>query len=398
MQIFKAFTFTLAVWSATSGWAADTIKIGVLTDMAGTYADTSGEGSVLAAKMAVEDFGAKVLNKKVEVISADHQNKADVGSALANKWFDVDGVNIIVDLPNSAVALAVQAIAKEKNKINVVSSGGSAELTNKACSPNGFHWAWDSYAMANSTARALAKEGGDTWFFLVADYVFGHTLLKDATAAVVANGGKVLGDVKHPQGATEFSSFILQAISSKAKVIGLANAGAETITAIKQSAEFGLAKNNQKLAAFIAFISDVHSLGLKTAQGLIFTDGFYWDLNDDTRAFANRFAKRFKGKMPGMGHAGVYSSVLHYLKAVKAAGSDDTKKVLDKMRELPVNDILAKGGVVRKDGRMVHDMYLVQVKSPAESKKPWDYYKILATIPGKDAFRPLEKSECPLVK
>jgi branched-chain amino acid transport system substrate-binding protein len=374
------------------------IKIGVLNDQSSLYADLAGQGSVVAARMAVEDFGADKKGMKVEIISADHQNKADVGSAIARQWYDVDKVDVIVDVPNSGVALAVNQITREKAKALLVSGAATADLTGKACSPNTIHWAYDTWALANGTGNAIVKTGGDTWFFITADYAFGHALERDVEAVVIKNGGKVLGKVRHPLNTADFSSFLLQAQASKAKIVGLANAGGDTTNSIKQAAEFGIVKGGQSLAGLLVFITDVHGLGLPTAQGLVFTETFYWDLNDKTRAFAKRFAERDKGIHPTMVHAGVYSAVLHYLKAVEALKSDDGTKVIAKMKEMPTDDPLFGKGTIRVDGRKIHPAYLVEVKKPAESKAPWDYYKIRATIPADQAFRPLNAGECPLVK
>jgi branched-chain amino acid transport system substrate-binding protein len=374
------------------------IKIGVLTDMSSLYADLSGQGSVIAARMAVEDFGAAKKGMKVEIISADHQNKADVGSGIARQWLDSDKVDVIVDTPNSAVALAVNQIVKEKGKAFLVSGAASSDLTGKACSPNTVHWTYDTWALANGTGSAIVKTGGDSWFFLTADYAFGHALERDTEAVVVKNGGKVLGKVRHPLNTADFSSFLLQAQASKAKIIGLANAGGDTTNAIKQAAEFGIVKGGQSLAGLLVFITDVHALGLQTAQGLIFTEAFYWDMNDKTRAFSKRFAELDRDIHPTMIHAGVYAAVLHYLKAVEALKSDDGTKVIAKMKETPTDDPLFGKGTIRADGRKLHPMYLFEVKKPSESKAPWDYYKLRATIPVEQAFRPLDQGDCPLVK
>jgi branched-chain amino acid transport system substrate-binding protein len=374
------------------------IRIGVLNDQSSLYADLAGQGSVVAARMAVEDFGAEKKGMKVEIVSADHQNKADVGSAIARQWYDVDKVDAIVDVPNSGVALAVNQITRDKGKALLVSGAATADLTGKACSPNTIHWTYDTWALANGTGNAIVKTGGDTWFFITADYAFGHALERDVEAVVLKNGGKVLGKVRHPLNTADFSSFLLQAQSSKAKIVGLANAGGDTTNSIKQAAEFGIVKGGQSLAGLLVFITDVHGLGLPTAQGLIFTETFYWDQNDKTRAFGKRFAERDKGIHPTMIHAGVYSAVTHYLKAVEALKSDDGTKVIAKMKEMPTDDPLFGKGTVRADGRKIHPAYLVEVKKPAESKAPWDYYKIRATIPADQAFRPLDQGECPLVK
>jgi branched-chain amino acid transport system substrate-binding protein len=374
------------------------IKIGVLNDQSGLYADLAGQGSVVAARMAVEDFGAEKKGMKVEVIFADHQNKADVGSAIARQWYDVDKVDMIVDVPNSGVALAVSQITRDKGKAFIVSSAATSDLTGKACSPNTIHWTYDTWALANGTANALVKQGADTWFFITADYAFGHALERDVEAVVLKNGGKVLGKVRHPLNTQDFSSFLLQAQASKAKVIGLANAGGDTTNAIKQGAEFGIVKGGQNFAGLLVFLTDVHALGLQTAQGLVFTETFYWDLNDRTRAFAKRFAERNRGIHPTMIHAGVYAGVTHYLKAVEALKSDDGTKVIAKMKEIPTDDPLFGKGTIRVDGRKIHPAYLVEVKKPDESKYPWDYYKVRATIPADQAFRPIDQGDCPLVK
>jgi branched-chain amino acid transport system substrate-binding protein len=374
------------------------IKIGVLTDMSSLYADLSGQGSVIAARMAVEDFGAAKKGMKVEIVSADHQNKADVGSGIARQWLDSDKVDVIVDTPNSAVALAVNQIVKEKGKAFLVSGAASSDLTGKACSPNTIHWTYDTWALANGTGSAIVKTGGDSWFFLTADYAFGHALERDTEAVVLKNGGKVLGKVRHPLNTADFSSFLLQAQSSKAKIVGLANAGGDTTNAIKQAAEFGIVKGGQSLAGLLVFLTDVHALGLPTAQGLIFTEAFYWDTNDKTRSFAKRFAELDRGIHPTMIHAGVYAATLHYLKAVEALKGDDGTKVIAKMKDTPTDDPLFGKGTIRADGRKLHPMYLFEVKKPAESKAPWDYYKLRATIPAEQAFRPIDQGDCPLVK
>ncbi len=392
---------TLLAWGpavARAQISDGVIKIGVLNDQSGLYADLAGQGSVVAARMAVEDFGAEKKGMKVEVIFADHQNKADVGSAIARQWYDVDKVDLIVDVPNSGVALAVSQITRDKGKAFIVSSAATSDLTGKACSPNTIHWTYDTWALANGTGNALVKQGADTWFFITADYAFGHALERDVEAVVLKNGGKVLGKVRHPLNTQDFSSFLLQAQASKAKVIGLANAGGDTTNAIKQGAEFGIVKGGQNFAGLLVFLTDVHALGLQTAQGLVFTETFYWDLNDRTRAFAKRFAERNRGIHPTMIHAGVYAGVTHYLKAVEALKSDDGTKVIAKMKEIPTDDPLFGKGTVRADGRKIHPAYLVEVKKPAESKAPWDYYKIRATIPAEQAFRPIDQGECPVVK
>ncbi|HEX6101872.1 MAG TPA: ABC transporter substrate-binding protein [Alphaproteobacteria bacterium] len=389
----------IAAGSAHAEMSGGTVKIGVMNDMSGLYADLSGQGSVIAAQMALEDFGGNVNGTKVEIVSADHQNKPDIGSNVVRQWFDVDGVDVVVDVPTSSVALAVNDIAKEKNKVFLVSGAAASDLTGPKCSPNTIHWTYDTWALANGTGKAVVQTGGDTWFFLTADYAFGHALERDTSAVVQANGGKVLGSVKHPLQNADFSSFLLQAQSSGAKVIGLANAGGDTTNSIKQAAEFGIVQGGQSLAGLLVFLTDVHALGLETAQGLILTEAFYWDANDETRKFAAEFAKRNRGIHPTMVHAGVYSSVLHYLKALKELGADaDGAAVVAKMKEMPTEDRLFGKGEVRVDGRHIHPMYLFEVKKPAESKGPWDYYKLRATIPAEEAFRPLDQGGCPLAK
>jgi branched-chain amino acid transport system substrate-binding protein len=374
------------------------VKIGVLNDQSSLYADLAGQGSVVAARMAAEDYGADKKGLKVEIIFADHQNKADVGSQIARQWYDSDRVDMIVDVPNSGVALAVNQVTRDKGKAFIVSSAATSDLTGKACSPNTVHWTYDTWALANGTGNAVVKTGGETWFFITADYAFGHALERDTEAVVVKSGGKVLGKVRHPLNTQDFSSFLLQAQASKAKIIGLANAGGDTTNAIKQGAEFGITRGGQNFAGLLVFLTDVHALGLEKAQGLIFTETFYWDLNDKTRTFAKRFAERNRGIHPTMIHAGVYAGVTHYLKAVEALKSDDGTKVIAKMKELPTDDPLFGKGVIRVDGRKIHPAYLVEVKTPAESKYPWDYYKIRATIPAEQAFRPLDQGGCALVK
>jgi branched-chain amino acid transport system substrate-binding protein len=374
------------------------IKIGVLSDMSSLYTDLAGAGSVVAARMAVEDSGIEKRGYKVEIISSDHQNKPDVGSAIARQWYDTDKVDVIVDVPNSGVALAVNQITKEKGKVFLANGPASSDLTGKACSPNTVHWTYDTWMLANGTGSAIVKSGGDSWFFLTSDYAFGHALERDTEAVVLKSGGKVLGKVRHPLNNQDFSSFLLQAQQSKAKIIGLANAGGDTTNSIKQAAEFGIVKGGQNLAGLLVFITDVHALGLQTAQGLILTNTFYWDQNDASRAFSKRFAAQDKGIHPSMVHAGVYASTLHYLKAVEALKGDDGTKVVAKMKETPTDDPLFGKGTIRVDGRKIHPAYLVEVKKPAESKGPWDYYKVRATIPAEQAFRPLKDGECPLVK
>ena len=376
------------------------IKIGVLNDQSSLYADLTGTGSVLAARMAVEDFGAAKKGMKVEILSADHQNKPDVGSAVARQWYDVDRVDVIVDVPNSGVALAVNQITRDKGKAFIVSGAATSDLTGKACSPNTIHWTYDTWMLANGTGNAIVKTGGNTWFFLTADYAFGHALERDTEQVVLKSGGKVLGKVRHPLNTQDFSSFLLQAQSSKAKIIGLANAGGDTTNSIKQAAEFGIVKGGQNLAGLLVFLTDVHGLGLSTAQGLIFTETFYWDMNDQTRAFTKRFNEKYKKNPPTMVQAGVYSSLIHYFKALEALGGNphDGRAVIAKMKELPTDDPLFGKGSVRADGRKIHPAYLFEVKKPADSKYPWDYYNLVATIPANEAFIPLEKSVCPMLK
>jgi len=386
-----------ALMSGTA-FAQVSVKVGVLNDRSGLYADLSGEGSVIAARMAVEDFKAAEKGIKVDIISADHQNKPDVGSTIARQWYDQDGVDAILDVPTSSVALAVNQITREKNKIFINSGAAASDLTGAACSPNTIHWTYDTYALAQGTGGAMVKAGGDSWFFLTADYAFGHALERDTAAIVTKNGGKVVGAVKTPFPGTDFSSFLLQAQASKAKVIGLANAGGDTINSIKQAGEFGIVAGGQKLAGLLVFITDVNALGLQTAQGLVLTESFYWDTNDQTRTWSDRFAKLNNGKKPSMVQAGVYSGLLHYLKAVEATKSKDSATVMAKMKELPTDDPLFGKGSVRVDGRKMHDMYLFEVKKPSESKGPWDYYKQIAVLPAEQAFKPLSESNCPLVK
>jgi branched-chain amino acid transport system substrate-binding protein len=381
---------------AATKFSDGVVRIGLLLDMASLYADITGEGSVTAARMAVEDFGGKVHGVPVEVIAADHQNKADVAGAKAREWFDTQKVDMIGDVAASATALAALEVAKSKNRIIMFSGPATNRLTNENCTPVSVHYTYDTYALAAGTGRGVLKTGGDSWFFITADYAFGHSLEQDVSDVVRAGGGKILGSVRHPLNAQDFSSFLLQAQNSKAKIIGLANAGGDTINAIKAANEFGITKN-QSLAGLLVFITDVHSLTLNTTQGMLLTEAYYWDLNDQTRAWAKRFFERMK-KMPNMVQAGLYSSVTHYLKAVQAAGTDDTAAVMAKMKATPVNDFFATNGRIREDGRMVKEMYVFEVKKPAESKYPWDYYKLKATIPADDAFLPLAKSSCALVK
>jgi branched-chain amino acid transport system substrate-binding protein len=392
--------FALAV--AINGGAATAqtpppLKLGAILDMSGLYADITGSGSETAAKMAAEDFGGEVLGRKIEIIAADHLNKADLAANIAREMFDSRGVEAIIDVAASATALAAGEIAKARNKIIMYSGPGAIRITNEACGPYTVHYAYDTYSQANVTALAAVKQGLDTWFFLSADYAFGQDMVRDATNVIKKSGGKVLGGVNHPLNSSDFSSFLLQAQASKAKVIGLANAGGDTINGIKQAAEFGIVKGGQKLSPMLIYITDVDTLGLETAQGLVFSEGFYWDMDDQTRAFSKRFMERTK-RAPTSPQASVYSSVLHYLKAVKAAGTTDSAPVMKIMKETPINDMFARNGKIREDGRMVHDMYLFEVKKPSESKARWDYYKLLGTVEGKDAFQPFSESRCPLVK
>ncbi|MBN8976591.1 MAG: ABC transporter substrate-binding protein [Xanthobacteraceae bacterium] len=395
----KTFLMTAAAVLTLGGAAqAETpIKLGVLNDMSSLYADISGPGSVVAAKLAVEDFAKINPDLKVEVIGADHQNKPDIGSNIARQWYDRENVDVILDTTTSSVALAVSEVTKEKKKIFIPSGGGTSDLTGKSCSPYTVHWTYDTWALANGTGSAMTKQGADTWYMLVADYAFGAALERDTTEAVTKAGGKVVGSVKHPLNSSDFSSFLLRAQASKAKVVALANAGSDMINTIKQAAEFGLTQGGQSLAGLLIFSSDVKALGLQAAQGLVLTEAFYWDQTDATRAFSKRFAEKFNGKMPTSSQAGVYSSVLHYLKAVTAAKSKDSDVVMAKMKELPIDDALFGKGSVRADGRAIHNMYLYQVKKPSESKGEWDLYKVLATIPADEAFRPMDQGGCPLV-
>ena len=376
--------------------AAQGVKIGILNDQSGVYADYGGKYSVEAARMAIEDFGGTVLGQKIEMVTADHQNKPDLATSIARRWYDVENVDMITELTTSSVALAVQDLSKDKKKIDIVVGAATSRITGDACTPYGFHWAFDTHALAVGTGGALVKAGGDSWFFLTADYAFGYALEKDTSEIVTASGGKVLGSVRIPLNSSDFSSFLLQAQSSKAKVIGLANAGLDTTNSIKQAAEFGIVNGGQKLAGLLMTLAEVNGLGLQAAQGLVLTEGFYWDRDDTSRAFGERFMAR-TGRMPSMIHAGTYSATLQYLKAVKAAGTKDSDAVAKKLKELPVDDAFAQGKVL-ENGRMVHDLYLFEVKKPSESKKPWDYYKQLAVVPGDKAFPSAKDSGCPLTK
>jgi branched-chain amino acid transport system substrate-binding protein len=378
-----------------------TVKIGALSDQSGLYADLGGPGSTLAAQMAIEDSGLSGKGWKIDIISGDHQNKPDIGTSIARQWADVEKVDVIVDVPNSGVALAVNNVAKEKNLVYINSGAATSDLTNAQCTPNTVHWTYDTYMLAHTTGQALVKAGGDTWFFLTADYAFGAALERDTTAVITANGGKVVGGVKHPLNTSDFSSFLLQAQSSKAKIIGLANAGGDTTNSIKQAAEFGIVKGGQKLAALLLFLTDVKAIGLETAQGLNFTETFYWDMNDKTRDFSKKFAARMKnGAPPTMVQAGVYSGLRHYFKTLEALGSNphDGAKVVEKMKSLPTEDDLFGKGEIQPNGRTIHSAYLFEVKKPSESKAPWDFYKLIGTVPGDQAFTPLSESKCALLK
>ena len=392
----------LAVTTAGVAFAQDkTVKIGALSDQSGLYADLGGPGSTLAAQMAVEDSGLAAKGWKIDIISGDHQNKPDIGTAIARQWFDVDKVDVIVDVPNSGVALAVNNVVKEKNGVYINSGAATSDLTNAQCTPNTVHWTYDTYMLAHTTGQALVKAGGDTWFFLTADYAFGAALERDTTAVIIANGGKVVGGVKHPLNTPDFSSFLLQAQASKAKIIGLANAGGDTTNSIKQAAEFGIVKGGQKLAALLLFLTDVKAIGLETAQGLNFTETFYWDMDDKTRAFSKRFAEKMKNNAPPtMVQAGVYAGLRHYFKALEALGGNphDGVKVVEKMKSMPTEDDLFGKGEIQPNGRTIHNAYLFEVKKPSESKGPWDFYKLVGTVPGDQAFTPLSESKCALLK
>jgi len=402
MKIARNMIVMAALLASSSAFAQNTdgvVKIGVLSDMSSLYSDIGGAGSVAAAKLAVQDFGAAAKGMKVEIVSGDHQNKPDIGSNIAGTWFDVDKVDVIVDVPNSGVALAVSEIARQKNKLFLVSGAAASDLTGPKCNANTIHWTYDTWALANGTGKAVVKTGGDSWFFITADYAFGHALERDTAAVVEANGGKVVGKVRVPLNNNDFSSFLLQAQASKAKVIGLANAGGDTINSIKQASEFGIVRGGQSLAGLLVFATDVAALGLPTAQGLIMTEAWYWDMNDANRTWTKRWQVERPGKYPSMVQAGVYSAVLHYLKAVEALKSDaDGKAVVAKMKEMPTDDRLFGKGTIRPDGRKIHDLYLFEVKKPAESKYPGDFYKTRATIPATEAFRPLKEGGCPLVQ
>jgi branched-chain amino acid transport system substrate-binding protein len=398
-RVLSGFFGAMLAIATTAAFAQNKppLKLGGILDMSGLYADITGAGAETAAKMAAEDFGGEVLGRKIEILAADHLNKADLAANIARDMLDNQGVEMIYDVAASATALAAGEIAKARNKIIMFSGPGSIRLSNEACGPYTVHYVFDTYSQANVTGLATVKQGLDSWFFITADYAFGHDLEKDTANVVQKSGGKVLGDVRHPLNSSDFSSYLLQAQASKAKVIGLANAGGDTINTIKQAAEFGIMKGGQRVSPLLAFVTDIDGVGLETAQGLLLAEAFYWDLNDETRAFSKRFMTRV-GRVPGAAQAGVYSSVTHYLKAVKAAGTTDSAAVMKIMKETPINDMFAKNGRIREDGRMVHDMYLFEVKKPSESKARWDDYKLLATVPGNEAFQPLEQSRCPLVK
>ena len=398
LAAWSAGTAILFIATAAQAQMSDNVvKIGVLTDMSSLYADSTGKGSVVATEMAVADFGGKVKGTPIVVISADHQNKPDVGVNISRNWYDNDKVDAIVDVPTSSVALPVSALTREKNRINLNSGGGSSDITGVACSPNTVHWTYDTYALSNVAGKAMVERGENTWFFITADYAFGAALERDASNVVKKTGGQVIGQVRHPLNSSDFSSYLLQAQASKAKVIALANAGGDTTNALKQASEFGIVKGGQKMIALLQEITDTHSLGIKESQGLIATDAFYWDMNDDTRAFSKRFIDKV-GHMPTMIQAGLYSATMHYLKAIDAVGTDDAGKVMAQMKATPVNDFFARNGKIREDGRMVHDMYLFEVKKPEQSKNEWDLYNLIATVKGDDAFRPLDQGNCPLVK
>jgi len=397
--VLGAVACALTAWGvpASAQLSNDTVKIGVATDMASLYSDINGPGAVIAVEMAIADFGGSVLGKKIELVSGDVQNKADVAATMARKWYDSDGVDVILGAAASSSSIAIQGIAGEKKRVFLATDPASSDITGKLCNPYTIHWVYDTSALANGTGSAVVKAGGKTWFFLTADYAFGYALQRDVAAVVTKAGGQVLGEVRHPINTSDFSSFLLQAQASKAQIIGLANAGGDTISSIKQAAEFGIVKGGQKLAGLLVFVSDIHSLGLDRAQGLRLTEAFYWDQNDRTRAFSKRFAEKHKGRMPTMIQAGFYSAALAYLEAVKAAGTDDADKVMAQMKSRQWDDPIFGKSWIRPDGRKMHDMYLFEVKAPSESKGPWDYYKQLATIPADEAFRPMDQGNCPMV-
>lgn len=404
-RALAATTFAVSLLFGASAQAQQTVqptntaplKIGVLADFASVYADIGGQGNVEAAKIAIEEFGGKMFDKPIELVTADALNKADVAATIARKWYEAENVDMIIDLPTSATALAAMEMSKQFEKIMIVTDAASSDITGKSCSPYTAHWTYDTYGNAHTVGSAIVKQGGDSWYFITADYLFGHSIERDTGDVVRAAGGKVVGSSKHPLNTADFSSFLLQAQSSKAKIVGMANGGGDTINTIKQASEFGIVAGGQKLAGIVMFISDIHSLGLKMAQGLIITEAYYWDFNDRTRAFGKKFFDRMK-RMPTMNQAATYSGVLHYLKSVQAAGTRASKPVLAKMREMPVRDAFTDNGYLREDGRMVHSMLLLEVKKPEESKAPWDYYKVLAEVPGEQVFRPMKDGNCPYVK
>ena len=398
LRMLSALALAFAAGAAQAQGTGDVIRIGILNDQSGPYADVGGKGSVVAAKLAVEDFGGHLLGKRIEIIAADHQNKPDIASTIARQWIDTNNVDVIADGAGSSAGLAIQEVTRDKGRVFIISAPASSDFTGKFCSPTGFHFTYDTYALANGTAKALVKQGGDTWFFLTADYAFGHALERDTSAFVVAGGGRVIGSVKHPLNTSDFASALLQAQASKAKVVGLANAGADTINAIKQSAEFGIVRGGQRLAGLLVFITDVQALGLQAAQGLVITNSFYWDMTEKTRAWTQRFMALNDGRIPTMIHAGTYSGILHYLRAGQAANSTDPKVIAAKMHDMPVNDMYNDNIVIRPDGRVLHKMFLMQVKSPDESKSKFDYYKVLAETPGNQAFRPIEEGHCPYLE
>jgi len=398
LRMLSALAWAFAAGAAQAQGTGDVIRIGILNDQSGPYADVGGKGSVVAAKLAVEDFGGHLLGKRIEIIAADHQNKPDIASTIARQWIDTNNVDVIADGAGSSAGLAIQEVTRDKGRVFIISAPASSDFTGKFCSPTGFHFTYDTYALANGTAKALVKQGGDTWFFLSADYAFGHALERDTSAFVVAGGGRVIGSVKHPLNTSDFASALLQAQASKAKVVGLANAGADTINAIKQSAEFGIVRGGQRLAGLLVFITDVQALGLQAAQGLVITNSFYWDMTEKTRAWTQRFMALNDGRIPTMIHAGTYSGILHYLRAGQAANSTDPKVIAAKMHDMPVNDMYNDNIVIRPDGRVLHKMFLMQVKSPDESKSKFDYYKVLAETPGNQAFRPIEEGHCPYLE
>ena len=397
LALFSAAFAASTAHAQPAAVSDDVVRLGLILDMSGIYADVTGKGSATAAEMAVADFGGTVLGKKIDLMVVDHQNKADIAAAKAREWYDVQKVDAIMDVAGSAPALAVLEVAREKKKIVVFSGPGTERITNDLCSPYSVHYTYDTWSLANTTARATVEQGGKSWYFLTADYAFGHTLQASATEVVKANGGTVLGASRHPLGSSDFASYLLQAQASRAQIVGLANAGGDTVNAIKAASEFGLTKGGQKMAGLLLYINDIHAIGLEAAAGLTLTEAFYWDMNDQTRAWSQRYYDKLK-KMPNMSQAGTYSSVMHYLKAVQAAGTDEPAAVMKQMKAMPINDFFATNGRIREDGRMVHDMYVYQVKSPEESTGEWDVYKLVNTIPGEEAYRPLSESTCPLVR